>query len=281
MPWIFFAVISVLSMSVGNLIFRVVMKESKSDAIAYNIVFQIVCTLLTGIFAVSKGFVPPPLQTHLGYFILSGILYAFGSIFMFLSVKYLEASDAVILNVAGTVVTIMASIFFLHESFSINKIIGTGLILFAIYIIQKSQKLVFSKGAAFAVASSVLMGLGVTVDAYILKSYNAISYTPIAFLIPSIILCLCYPKTVLALHTIITKKILRNIFFIGVLYSIQAVAYYLALEYGAGLTQLAPIFRTNVILTVLLAAIFIGERDYLLAKCISAVLVTVGVLLLM
>jgi len=49
---------------------------------------------------------------------------------------------------------------------------------------------------------------------------------------------------------------------------------------GANITQLSPIGRASIIITVILSALFFGERKQLARKVISAVLVSIGVLLL-
>lgn len=280
MPWIFFAIISIFSMSVANLFQRVLMKDNKSDTVSYAIVFQLVCIVITGIFALWKGFVLPPPNAPYINFIFSGILYGLGTLCMFQAVKYLEASDAVILSAAGVVITIVTAIVFLHESFSLQKLVGTLLVLVAVFIINKSKKLILNKGTFFAIGSTVLMSIAVTNDAYILKSYDAISYTPIAFLLPGIVIFLFSPKSIMKIHTVFTGKIFRNMLLLGLFYSVQGMTYYIAMERGAGASQMAPITRATIILTVILAAVFLRERDHLGTKFISAILVTAGVLLL-
>jgi uncharacterized membrane protein len=200
---------------------------------------------------------------------------------MFEAVKFLEASDAAILSAASVIITIVASIVFLHESFSINKVIGTVLILIAVYIIDRSKKFRLNKGTIFVIGSTVLASIAVTNDAYILRSSDAISYTPIAFFIPALVIILFFPKSITKLHTLVSKNNLRNMFLMGLFYSVQGVTYYLALERGAGASQMGPIYKANIIVTIILAALFLRERDHLGTKFVSAILVTAGVLLLM
>ncbi|MBI3342051.1 EamA family transporter [Candidatus Curtissbacteria bacterium] len=60
----------------------------------------------------------------------------------------------------------------------------------------------------------------------------------------------------------------------------SAIFFYSSIEFGASASQAGPILQSTVIVTVILAAIFLKERDHLLKKIISAVLVTIGVLLM-
>jgi len=57
---------------------------------------------------------------------------------------------------------------------------------------------------------------------------------------------------------------------------VQAVTYYLALESGAMASQMAILFKTEIILTIILAAVFLHERSHLLRKFVATVLVLVG-----
>ena len=53
----------------------------------------------------------------------------------------------------------------------------------------------------------------------------------------------------------------------------------MALAKGAMLSQVSVISKTNIILTVILAAIFIRERDHLWRKVVAALICMVGVIL--
>jgi uncharacterized membrane protein len=280
MPWIFFAIVSILTMSVASLLTRVLMKDDKSDAVAYAIIFQFLMTLIVAVFAFWNGFHPPP--TQYGWnFAFSGILYGIASICMFQSMKYLEASEAVILSASGTIITIIASILFLHEIFTPVKILGTILILIAMIFVNQVKKLIFNKGTLYAFISIALSSIAVVNDAFILKTYNALSYSAIMTFLPGFVILLFQPSAICRFRGIILGKNFRTMVILAIFYGIQVITYYSALALGAGASQMGPIFKANIILTVLLAAVFLRERDYLLTKCLSAVLVTAGVLLLM
>jgi uncharacterized membrane protein len=58
------------------------------------------------------------------------------------------------------------------------------------------------------------------------------------------------------------------------------VTFYTALGKGAMLSQVSIIGKTNIILTVVLAAVFIKERDSLWRKILAALICMVGVILM-
>jgi uncharacterized membrane protein len=79
---------------------------------------------------------------------------------------------------------------------------------------------------------------------------------------------------------ICTTKYIKNMSLYSGFYGIQAITYYMAIGSGANVSQMSPITRSQVILTVLLAAVFIKERERLPIKIFSAMLVMVGALLI-
>jgi len=64
-----------------------------------------------------------------------------------------------------------------------------------------------------------------------------------------------------------------------IFYSIQGIAYYLAFQKDAPVSQLSPLVRSSIVLTVLLGAIFLKERQDLVKKLFAAVIVSAGAIL--
>lgn len=281
MTWFFWVIISLFATAISNLLQRIIMREKDSDPFSTMLIFQILTTLFTGIFAVWHGFALPSFDAGLWNFLFSGFLWGIGSYTMFRAYQFLGTSEIAIISSFSAIVTIVTALIFLGESFDFIKIAGTGLILMSVLIISvKKGKLSFAKGTIYALISTTCFGLGVTNDAFILRSYDAISYTPIAFLLPGILLVLMKPSVLRTLNRLRNITFTKHILFLSFFYSAQAVAYYLALQSGGTASQIAPIFKANIVLTVLLAVIFLKEREHLFLKFVSAILVTVGVLLI-
>lgn len=280
MPWFFYAIISVFGTALANIFQKILMKDDKSDPVVFSITFQFLLFVLTFIFALFKGFVLPPLLTHWLYFVLGAVLYAFAVITNFYAVKKTDVSNVVIIGTMSSITTIIFAVLLLNDDFSLIKSLGTGLIILSIIILYKNRKFEFDQGFYYALLSAILFGLAVVNDAFILKSYDAISYTPVMSLLPGFVMGAIYQKKLPKIHTVLTGKRFQNIFLLSLFYSIAAVCFYLAIVSGGNASQVSPINRASIIVTVLLAAILLKEREHLLRKFLSAILVTVGVLLL-
>ncbi len=280
MIWLLSALIGVVAISVANIFQRKLMKDDNGDPVALAVIFQLGITGFTAVFAVIKGFVPPPVVRYWPFFVISAILYGLGTVFYFRAAKKVEASQIVILSTVGTIVAIVASIIFLGESFSWHQLIGTVLIIGAILTVQKRISLTTSDGVLDAIVGTSLYGLAVVSDTYILHHYDAVSFTPIMSLLPGLVLIILKPSAVTKFPGLMSIKYLKNMFWYTFFYSCQAVAYYMAIELGANVSQISPIFRSEVVLTIILAAVFLDERDNLPKKILAAGLAIGGVLLI-
>lgn len=87
-----------------------------------------------------------------------------------------------------------------------------------------------------------------------------------------------YPKKSLQLPKAI-KTVNKNLIAYTLIYSIGTITFYTALGKGALLSQVSVIMKINIILTVLLAAIFLKEKDNFYRKVIAALICMAGVIL--
>lgn len=281
MTWFVWILLSVVMTAGSNIFQRVLMRKKDNDPYGTTVIFQFATALLTGVFALWSGFVMPPVGHYFWNFLLGTILWGGGSLLLFYAYELLGASEITIISAFGSIITIVSSIIFLGETFTIQKTIGTVFILSSIWLIhRKKGAFVLGRGTLYALIASVCYGFAVTNDAFILRTYDAVSYTSVISLFPGLLLLAFRPKSVRSFSRFRDKAFLKNMTFLTVFYSAQAIAYYIALQQGGNASQIAPIYKSNIILTVLLAMAFLKERDNLLLKIGSAVLVTSGILLI-
>jgi len=62
-------------------------------------------------------------------------------------------------------------------------------------------------------------------------------------------------------------------------YAIQAITYYLAINSGAALSQMAPISKASIVLTVFLSFVFLKETENIKTKLLALAVVLIGVFL--
>lgn len=242
MIWSLYASISVVTLSIATLLGRVLMKEENSNPLAYAIVFQLGLALFSFILAIFFGKFELP---HQGYsvlrYLMSSLLWAGATVFGLWSVKKLNASEATIIGASSSIFTIILGVLFL---------------------------------------GSVCAGVAVVNDAVILRTYEAFSYTTLMSLFPGVLLMLIFPKQITKVGELINKKSLSIMAIFCFLYAVQAITFYLAFKAKAPVSQLSPFTKSSIVLTVILAAIFLKERNNMAKKIVAALVVTAGVILL-
>lgn len=282
MTWPILVCINIITGALVVLLERVLMKDENSDPIGYAIIFQFGVGFFSLFFALIVGrFAFPPIEQLLPNFILSTLLWAGSTVFGYKALQKLNAGEVTILGVSNTIVAMALGAIFLGEILKTSTILGAALVLFAIWIVT-TEKLTFASrdGIIFALVSAVCAGVAVVNDAIILRMYEAFSYTAVMSFLPGIVLLFFFPKHIIKMKNLFNKKALLLMATYCPLYSIQALAYYSAFKNGAQISQLVPLTKSSIILTVILAAIFLKERTNLKKKIAAGIVVTIGAILL-
>lgn len=233
-------------------------------------------------FTISLGkFTLPSPETSYWRFLLSAFLWAGTTYFSFKAIKLLEAGEVTILISSNAIVSIFLGVLLLNEVLTLPIILGFILILGAILLVN-SQKYSFKskKGVIMALLVAIFSGIAVVNDAFILKTYEAFSFTAIISFLPGVILLLAYPRELKNIRSLLIKKDFRVMLILTFFYSTQAVAYYLAYQKGAPISTLATLTKASIVLTVSLAALFLNERSNILKKGVAALMITIGAVLL-
>lgn len=256
------------------------MKKEESDPVLFTITFQFILTLVVLAYALIMGFEFPPPSFLWPRLLLSAVLYAVGSLCNFYASRHLPAGENSILAASGILITIGLGVTVLGNSFSLFNSIGVLLILASIIILYGGGRMRLNRGVVYALGVAVFYSLAVINDVIIIRSYNPISFLPVMSFLPGVVLAFIFPKKAVKIGKLMNRKSLSHIVVYSVFYGISGITYYQALYTGASISQLSPISRASIIITVILGALFLGERDNLVRKVMSAVLVSGGVLLL-
>lgn len=198
MSWQLFVGFSVLLFSLNGLFHRVLMKEENSDPYAQTIAFY----GLGGIFAFivslfRGGFHYQISLSQFPFFLLLTIFATAAPVFVFKAFKLIEASETSILLSSQRLLLVLGAFIFLHEAFSIQKLIGTIIILFGITIAQwKKQRVVFNKGVLFVLLASLSYAIAEIISFYILRNFDAPSFSVYNSMLPVIALCIVMPKAI-------------------------------------------------------------------------------------
>lgn len=282
-PWQFFITVSIVAYSIAVVVQRVILKEDKTDPIISSVVFQLLAGVLIGLYGFTTGTMafPQNIVSLLPNLALTAILWGFANIFIFISLKSVESSEFTILFSTRALFTILTALIFLNETFTTKQIFGTALIFLAVALVTlKKTKFKFSKGELFAILGAATMGIAITNDGYLLRSFALYPYVTLNYLLPAILVGFFYAntfrKSIKHMNALYVKRMLA----MSLLSALAALTFFKALQLSRSASQVSTVNLIAIILTVLLGIIFLKERGHVARKLIGAVLSVIGAMFL-
>jgi drug/metabolite transporter (DMT)-like permease len=175
---------------------------------------------------------------------------------------------------------LVGAYFLFHEVLVAHQLIGMGLIFMGIIITQHRHRAHMDTRTLFLLSVFVLcVGMGQVAERYLSQHMNIYLYLGLAYCIPSGIL--------FTIQYMRQKKPLvykRRTFLAGLLVAstlaVGSVLLMRAIQYAPTATQPSIVSQSRVIITVILAALFLQERTHLYTKLLSAMLCVCGLILL-
>jgi drug/metabolite transporter (DMT)-like permease len=252
------------------------------DPIAYSIGLYIYgAVLLVMIASAMGGYTLPDLAPVWGYVAINVIGGAIATVALYAGLQRLEASHYSIIDSSRPLWTVIIAGLFLGILPHVAQIVGGTLLVVAIIFVNSTKKGMYdSRGVQMAVVSAFLFGCTVVSDKLIFKQVAVLSFAPVGMLLNATLLLMWKPDAVKGLRLLLDRRHAVR-FFVPATFLIVAV-----LLHSLG-TQAAPtaavasmLFLTHTVLIIIFGTIFLGERDYLVRKIISAVVALVGVILI-
>ncbi len=281
MNWLQLLTISVVFYSISTLLQRVLLKEEKNDPISFSIAFQILTGFFVALWAVFRGFSLPNLLILWPNLLLMIVLYAVANVFIFKSLKLLDTSVFTIIFASRTFWTILGAVLLLREAFSLREFLGSLLVFGGVVLVSLNPRgIKLDRGGFYALVAALTFGSAFVNDAFIVRSFDVPSYLTLAFVFPALATGLIYPQSLAGIRNILVLKSLVKLIPLTIIYAISAITIFLAYQVGRNAAQIAPLNQTSIIITVVLSAIFLGERQNLLRNLAAAGLSFAGVLLL-
>ncbi len=257
------------------------MKGDKSDPYSYTVVFHFLLAILVLVAGLVKDSDFSLFNGNVYILFLAAALWGTCQVFLFKALQTVEASELTIVSGLRVIITIIASIVFLNQIFTGWNVIGTVLILAATFLvvnIGKSFKV--SKGLWYTLAMAFFGGLAIVADSANVQHYDVLAYSTYSNFLSGLFILAFYPRALQQLKHFVQPSFLAKMLPLAVFSASQGVLYLLALAYGGNTAQVGAIRQASIIVTVLLAIIFLKERNNLGRKLFAAVLVTAGVFLL-
>ena len=192
----------------------------------------------------------------------------------------IEASTFSILKQLSTTFMIFAGLFFFKEEFILTKFIGAMLIIFSnILIFYKKGKFEFNKYILFGILANISFTIALFLDVNISNNFTLPIYVGTTLIVPAMLISITEKIKLSEIKEEFINGNKKAIIITSVCWGTAILAQLRAYQLG-DVTTIAPLCALTVILIVIVGYLFQNERDNMLRKIISAILIIISVILI-
>ncbi len=281
MSWQLYTALCVTTLSVAVLLQRVILHRYKVDGPAFAVVFQFLVALAMLPAVLTHGFDFSGFYNMLMPIIVSGLAFGVGSVTYAQALRKVDASAFSVLFASHAVWVMLFGVVFLSERLDWLHLLGTGVIFLSIGLLVKDVRyLKPGSGFVYALFTGLLYGVAIASASYVGRHTDVLTWSLVSFVLGGLSSLLVSPKALRKARTVFTKRTLVVLLTCVVLYGLGNIAMMFAYKYGP-FTLVAPLRQTGIILTTLLAVLFLrDERTDIVRKILAAITCTAGVVLL-
>lgn len=283
MPWQVLLIFSILFLSLNGLLHRSLLKDDDSNPKAQAIIFLGLGGILTVFMALFSGKLNLGFPTSLTVNLLVIAMFAtIAYVLKYHGFKLIDASEVVILGSTSKLWNVVGAYLFLHEAITLQKMFGAIIILAGVAItMYVNRRFRINKGTIFVLLAGLIWGFVDINGFYILQSMSALSYQIYFYLLPVLALILVSPSTIRKLNYYFRLDRAIKVTFLSLFDTLGLLTLFLAYQAGGQASVIGPLSNAKIIVTVILAMVFLKERGHLTNKLIGAVVTVLGVILLL
>jgi drug/metabolite transporter (DMT)-like permease len=283
MSWQLLTLIAVLVFSSSTVLHRILMKDRASDPYTQTIVMYGLAGIGSLMLSLYLGRFHYQVTTN--QFLLFIPLACFisgGSVLLFKGLQTLGASESSILKSVQNLWVVIGAFILLGEPFSMMKVAGTIVIMLGICVaLWKRNQLTFGRGSLLVIISTLLYSSSDLLSLYFVRDFDPLSLLVYISFLPVIVLLILKPKTVKKIPFYFKPRRALVIVVLSLIDIVGTLSVYMAYQVGRNAAQIGPLMGTITIVSVLIAIIFLKERDNMRNKLIGALIVVVGVWMLL
>ena len=192
----------------------------------------------------------------------------------------IEASTFSMLKQLSTTFMIFAGLIFFKEEFILTKFIGAMLIIFSnVLIFYKKGKFEFNKYILLGILANITYTIALFLDVNISDNFNLPFYVALTLIIPALLIMIFERIKPSEIKNELVNGNKKAIFITAISWGVMIVSQLRAYQLG-NVTVVAPLCALTVILNVIVGYLFLNEKDNLLRKIISAILIIISVILI-
>lgn len=277
--WLYYVILYLGLATVFTQFYKIATKTLKKAG-ALTILLQLTAGLTTLLLCPFFEFKVP---TDISVYIMLGLSIIFYAISDRVNTTVrsgIEASTFSMLKQLSTTFMIFAGLIFFKEEFVLTKFIGAMLIIFSnVLIFYKKGKIEFNKYILLGILANISFTVALFLDVNISDQFNLPFYVALTLIIPAILIMIFERIKPSDVKDELVNGNKKAILITGLCWGIMIVAQLRAYQLG-NVTIIAPLCALTVILNVIVGYLFFNERDNLLKKIISAILIIISIILI-
>lgn len=192
----------------------------------------------------------------------------------------IEASTFSMLKQLSTTFMIFAGLIFFKEEFVLTKFIGAMLIIFSnIIIFYKKGKFEFNKYLLLGVFGNISFTVALFLDVNISDNFNLPFYVALTLIIPALLIMIFERIKPSEIKDEFVNGNRKAILITAISWAIMIIVQLRAYQLG-NVTIIAPLCALTVMTNVIFGYFFLDEKDNLIRKIISAIIIIISILLI-
>lgn len=265
----------------------------KTDLTAYALAASFVCVFTGGLLYALFSWSSVDHEAARNawpFLVVGGSLFGCINVLIIKTYRFLPASLAIFMGILNTISVILFAYIFTEETLSVRQWIGATILLTAIILVaminKRNRATKYQKsiviGIILTVLTAFLFGPALLNEKYLINRLGLETYVVYGWglqAISAFILAYFIHKNT-KMKGRITTKMHVDVWVYGLLLILAGLMFVLSLQNSGSASLTAIISVANVVLTAVLAYIFLKERSYLLAKSVGIILTGAGLYLL-
>ena len=274
--WVLYLVVYVAAFTVYGQMLKKALNDSQNNTAASILIYGLSGAACL-VFAPFFGWKFTADAGLLALFFANCALFAVNVKLELVARKHLPVSEFTIIHRFYLVFLVMIGILFFRDNLPVMKAIGGGLIIIASALsIYDGRRFKFNRYVFAALGSALLLAIGLSISVSVTKHFNIAFYEAISYFVPAVLLVVSLGRS--SLEKVKQEFSGKEKYYLIASFAIAAstISVIRALQLGS-VAVTAPLLSLPVFVTVIAAALLLGERKMLGLKVVATGLILVGV----
>lgn len=280
MSWFILSLFSLVCFTGYDILSRKLAIDSENP-LALSVVYNSIVVLMAPLLLLIEPYYPKQLPVSVIILTaLSIVVWGLFGRFEYFAHKHVEASLLAIIIKIAPIITLMLSVLFFNEPITTNKLLGISIIIVSniLIILSTTKNINIQKGLKFALATTLLLGIGWTLDKAVASYYGIALFSMISFGSPIVINAIIPPIKFSSLLTEFKRTSWRLVV-LAVFNLLGYASLIKALTIGEA-SRVTVIATATTPFVILLSAILLNERSDLYKKFAVGIATITGIVLL-